>query len=125
MNNQFNLIGRLIKEPTLRNTSTGKNVCDIPLAVQNGKDDTTYITVNVWNKIAETVAKYCKKGDLIGINGIIRNHNWEDKNGNKHYDYTFIGNKLSFLATGTKKEEKTTDVYEEFGNEVNIDDFLD
>ena len=125
MNNQFTLIGRLTKEPVFKSTSTGKSICDIPLAVQNGKDDTTYITINVWNKIAETVAKYCKKGDLIGINGIIRNHNWEDKNGNKHYDYTFIGNRISFLATGTKKEEKTTNVYEEFGNEVNIDDFLD
>ena len=130
MNNQFNLIGRLTKEPILKSTSTGKSVCEINLAVSNGKDDTTYITVNVWNKIAETVAKYCKKGDLIGVQGSIKNHNWEDKNGNKHYDYTFIGNKISFLAT-TKKEVKEENkkanisVFEEFGEQVSIDDYLD
>ena len=130
MNNQFTLIGRLTKEPVFKSTSTGKSVCEINLAVSNGKDDTTYITVNVWNKIAETVAKYCKKGDLIGVQGSIKNHNWEDKNGNKHYDYTFIGNKISFLAT-TKKEVKEENkkanisVFEEFGEQVSIDDYLD
>lgn len=131
MNNQFTLIGRLIKEPVFKSTSTGKSVCEINLAVSNGKDDTTYITVNVWNKIAETVAKYCKKGDLIGVQGSIKNHNWEDKNGNKRYDYTFIGNKISFLAT-IKKENKveenkkaSIDEFEEFGEQVSIDDFLE
>ena len=131
MNNQFTLIGRLTKEPVFKSTSTGKSVCEINLAVSNGKDDTTYITVNVWNKIAETVAKYCKKGDLIGVQGSIKNHNWEDKNGNKRYDYTFIGNKISFLAT-TKKENKVEEnkkaninEFEEFGEQVSIDDFLE
>lgn len=130
MNNQFNLIGRLTKNPVLKATSTGKSVCEITLAVQNGKDDTSFITVSIWNKIAETVSNYCKKGDLIGINGTIKNHNWEDKNGNKHYDYTFIGNKISFLETAKKevKEENkkaSIDEFEEFGEQVNIDDFLE
>ena len=130
MNNQFTLIGRLTKEPILKSTSTGKSVCEITLAVQNGKDDTSFITVSVWNKIAETVSNYCKKGDLIGVNGIIKNHNWEDKEGNKHYEYAFIGNKVSFLATGKKeiKEENkkaSINEFEEFGEQVSIDDFLE
>lgn len=130
MNNQFTLIGRLTKEPILKSTSTGKSVCEISLAVSNGKDDTSFIQVSFWNKIADTISKYCKKGDLLGVNGIIKNHNWEDKNGNKRYDYTFIGNKISFLAT-TKKEIKeenkkaSIDEFEEFGEQVNIDEFLD
>ena len=130
MNNQFTLIGRLTKEPILKSTSTGKSVCEINLAVSNGKDDTSFIQVSFWNKIADTISKYCKKGDLLGVNGIIKNHNWEDKNGNKHYDYVFIGNKISFLATAKKevKEEikkASIDEFEEFGEQVNIDDFLE
>lgn len=130
MNNQFTLIGRLTKEPVFKSTSTGKSVCEINLAVNNGKDDTSFIQVSYWNKVAETINNYCKKGDLLGVQGIIKNHNWEDKNGNKHYDYTFIGNKISFLAT-TKKEFKeenkkaNIDEFEEFGEQVSIDDFLD
>lgn len=130
MNNQFNLIGRLTKEPVLKSTSTGKSVCEINLAVNNGKDDTSFIQVSYWNKVAETINNYCKKGDLLGVQGIIKNHNWEDKNGQKHYDYTFIGNKISFLAT-TKKEVKeepkkaSINEFEEFGKMVSIDDMLD
>lgn len=124
MNNQFNLIGRLTKNPVLKATSTGKSICEITLAVQNGKDDTSFITVSVWNKIADTIAKYCLKGDLIGINGTIKNHNWEDKEGNKHYEYAFIGNKVSFLATGKKevKEETKEDPFAEFGETIAITD---
>jgi single-strand DNA-binding protein len=133
MNNQFNLIGRLTKEPILKSTSTGKSVCEINLAVNNGKDDTSFIQVSFWNKLAETINNYCKKGDLLGVQGIIKNHNWEDKNGNKHYDYTFIGNKISFLATKNaqksenivQKKEDNTHIFEEFGEQVSIDDFLD
>lgn len=130
MNNQFTLIGRLIKDPILKSTSTGKSVCDINIAVNTGKDDTNFIQINFWNKIAETVAKYCKKGDLIGVQGSIKNHNWEDKNGNKRYDYTFIGNKISFLAT-TKKENKveenkkaSIDEFTSFGQMIDIDEEL-
>jgi single-strand DNA-binding protein len=132
MNNQFTLIGRLTKEPILKSTSTGKSVCEISLAVSNGKDDTSFIQVSFWNKIADTISKYCKKGDLLGVNGIIKNHNWKDKNGNKRYDYVFIGDKISFLATTQKKEavspknEKASiDEFEEFGEQVSIDEFLD
>lgn len=128
MNNQFILIGRLTKNPILRNTSTGKSVCEISIAVQNGKEDTSFITINYWNKVAETINNYCKKGDLLGVQGIIKNHNWEDKEGNKHYDYAFVGNKVSFLATGKKevKEEKKEDPFEDFGEMISTDsDFLD
>ena len=130
MNNQFTLIGRLTKNPELKATSTGKSVCEINLAVNNGKDDTSFIQISYWNKLAETINNYCKKGDLLGVQGIIKNYNWKDKNGNKRYDYVFIGNKISFLAT-TKKEIKeenkkaSIDEFEEFGEQVSIDDFLD
>lgn len=129
MNNQFTLIGRLTKEPVFKSTSTGKSVCEINLAVSNGKDDTSFIQVSYWNKIADTISKYCKKGDLIGVQGSIKNHNWEDKNGNKRYDYTFIGNKISFLATIKKevKEENkkaSIDEFTSFGQMIDIDEEL-
>lgn len=124
MNNQFTLIGRLTKDPILKSTSTGKSVCEISLAVSNGKDDTSFIQVSFWNKIAETISNYCKKGDLLGVNGIIKNHNWEDKNGNKHYDYTFIGNKISFLATTKKEQKASIDEFTSFGQMIDIDEEL-
>lgn len=131
MNNNFILIGRLTKEPELRATSTGKSVCDITLAVNNSKDDVSFININLWNKTAEIVSKYCKKGDLVGTQGIIKNNNYEDKNGVKHYGYTFMANQISLLSKSEKKEEQPVkepeeDPFEDFGKQVDIDsNFLD
>ena len=76
--------------------------------------------------------KYCKKGNLIGVQATIKNNNWTDSNGNKHYDYKFMGYKVTFLSTKKenfeepKKEENTNDPFQEFGEQISIDDeFLD
>lgn len=99
MNNNFIFIGRLTKSPELRYTSSNKAVTQIDLAVQNGKDDVTFVPITLFEKMAENVCKYCEKGDLIGFQGSVKNHNWEDNKGNKHYDYTFMANRMSFLQT--------------------------
>ena len=134
MNNNLILIGRITKDLELRYTPSNKAVVQISLAVNNGKDDTSFVTLTAFDKMAELLSKYSKKGDLIGTQSIIKNHNWEDKNGNKHYDYSFIINKISFLAKGNKQEETkqevkkqdNTSVFQEFAEEIEINDqFLD
>lgn len=132
MNNTLICIGRITKDLELRYTTNNKAVVNIPLAINNGKDDTTFIDVVVYGNIAEMTHKYCKKGDLIGAQATIKNNNWTDNNGNKHYDYKFMGYKVSFLSTKkeaieeTKKEENTNDPFQEFGEQISIDDnFLD
>lgn len=122
------LVGRITKDLELRYTPSNKAVVQISLAVNNGKDDTSFITLTAFDKLAELLSKYSKKGDLIGTQSIIKNHNWEDKNGNKHYDYSFIINKISFLAKGNKQEAKkeTHDPFQEFGDMIEVNDnFLD
>lgn len=133
MINNFTTIGRLTRDPETRYTKGNKAVAEISLAVNNGKDDTTFIRLTAFDKLAELVSKYSKKGDLIGTQSIIKNHNWEDKNGNKHYDYSFIINKISFLAKGNKQEEtkqevkkETHNIFQEFGDMIEVNDnFLD
>jgi len=127
------ITGRITKDLELRYTTNNKAVVNIPLAVNNGKDDTTFIDVVVYGNIAETTCKYCKKGDLIGAQATIKNNNWTDSNGNKHYDYKFMGYKVTFLSTKkevieeTKKEENANDdIFSDFGEQISIDDnFLD
>lgn len=125
MNNTTILIGRITKDIELRYTTSNKAVVEISLAVNNGKDDTTFIRLTAFDKLAELVSKYCKKGDLIGTQSIIKNHNWEDKEGIKHYEYSFIINKISFLAKGNKQEvvkkQDNTSIFQEFGDQLEID----
>lgn len=122
MNNNFYMIGRLTKDPVLNIAqSSGKYNTRITLAVQNGKDDVSFIEMMAFNELSNTICKYCKKGDLIATRGIVKNNNWEDSKGNKHYDYNFIIGQVSFLNT-SKKE----DPYEDFADKVEVtDDFLD
>lgn len=127
--NNYICVARITKDIELRYTPSNKAIAEISLAVNNGKDDTTFIRLTAFDKLAELVSKYCKKGDLIGTQSIIKNHNWEDKNGNKHYDYSFIINKISFLAKSNKEEVKkqdNTSAFQEFAEEIEINDqFLD
>ena len=123
--NNYMCVGRITKDIELKYTSSNKAVAEISLAVNNSKDDTSFIRLTAFDKLAELVSNYCKKGDLIGTQSIIKNYNWTDKNGNKHYDYSFIINKISFLAKGNKQEEvkkqDNTSVFSEFGDQLEID----
>ena len=122
--NNYTCVGRITKDIELRYTPSNKAIAEISLAVNNGKDDTTFIRLTAFDKLAELVSKYCKKGDLIGTQSIIKNYNWTDKNGNKHYEYSFIINKISFLAKGNKQEETkkdNTSIFETFGEQIEID----
>ena len=122
--NNYICVARITKDIELRYTPSNKAVAEISLAVNNGKDDTTFIRLTAFDKLAELVSNYCKKGDLIGTQSIIKNHNWEDKNGNKHYEYSFIINKISFLAKANKevvKKQDNTSVFQEFGDSLEID----
>lgn len=127
--NNYTCVGRITKDIELRYTPSNKAIAEISLAVNNGKDDTTFIRLTAFDKLAELVSKYCKKGDLIGTQSIIKNHNWEDKEGIKHYEYSFIINKISFLAKANKEEIKkqdNTSAFQEFAEEIEINDqFLD
>lgn len=131
MNNNFFFIGRLTRNPELRYTSSNKAVAQVDLAVQNGKDDVTFVPITLFEKMAENVCKYCEKGDLIGFQGSVKNHNWEDNKGNKHYDYTFMANRMSFLQTKTNNQQepkqaenvkKSADeqIYADFGDSIEI-----
>ena len=131
MNNNFIFIGRLTRYPELRYTRENKAVTQIDLAIQNGKDDVTFVPITLFGNIAENVCKYCEKGDQIGFQGVVKNHNWEDTKGNKHYDYTFMANRMSFLQTKTNNQseskqaenvKKSTDeqIYADFGDSIEI-----
>lgn len=133
MNNTLICIGRITKDLELRFTTNNKAVVNVPIAINNGKDDTTFIDIVVYGNVAETTCKYCKKGDLIGVYAKVVNNNWTDKDGKNHYDYNFIASKVTFISTKKenveepKKEENTNDdIFSDFGEQISIDDgFLD
>ena len=71
--NSINIIGRITKEPELKQTQNGNKVVSFCLAVtRRDKNKTTdWIDCVAWNKTAEILAQYCHKGKLISVSGSV------------------------------------------------------
>lgn len=99
--NQVILFGRLTANPDLKQTSTGDTVCNFTLAVdrpksKSGNSTADFINCNAWGKTAETVAKYFTKGKPMLVSGSLRDNDYTDKNGTKHYSKVVLVNSVSF-----------------------------
>lgn len=105
MLNQTVLVGRLVKDPELRETDNGNKVTNITLAVPrnykniNGEYDTDFIPCVLWKGIAENTAEYVKKGDLIGVKGHLQTRNIELDENLKRQAVEIIAEKVTFLSS--------------------------
>lgn len=110
MLNQVVLVGRIVQEPELKKTDSGKTVTNLTIAVQrsfkniNGEYDADFIPCILWTGIAENTVEYCKKGDLVGIRGRIQTRVAEINEDEKRQYVEVVVEKVTFLA-GKKKEE--------------------
>ena len=99
--NKIILWGRLTADPELRQTPNGKSVTKITLAVPRKKfgdeeEKTDFISVQLWNKQAEFVARYFGKGSAAFVAGTLQNNNYTDKNGVKRYDFFVLAEEIQF-----------------------------
>ena len=81
MLNSVIIMGRLTRDPILRQTTSGTSVCSISVAVDNGYGDnkkTDFINCVAWKSTAEFVSKYFKKGQMIAISGRLATRSWDD-----------------------------------------------
>lgn len=111
MLNQLIVIGRLVKDPELKKTETGKNVANITLAVPrsyknpDGEYDTDFIDCILWNNVAESTSEYCSKGDLLGVKGRIQTRKYETEDEKTRHVTEFIAEKVTFLSSNRKNRE--------------------
>ena len=107
MLNNTVLVGRLVNDPELFETESGKKVTRITLAVPrsyknvNGEYDTDYIGCKLWQGVAQSTTDYCKKGDLLGVKGRIQTSSYETEDGPR-YITEVIAEKITFLSSKNK-----------------------
>jgi single-strand DNA-binding protein len=78
--NQCQFIGRLGKDPDLQVTGTGKPVTKFSLAVDQGKDQPAmWLNITTWDKLAERVEQYARKGALVFVQGRLVLRAYTDK----------------------------------------------
>lgn len=106
------LTGNLTRDPELRATTGGTEVCSMRLAV-NGRrknasgdwvDDPNFFDVTCFGKQAENCAQYLAKGRPVAVSGRLDWREWE-KDGNKRQAVQVIANDIQFLGDGKGKRE--------------------
>lgn len=96
--NNIVLIGRITKDPELKYTNNGKANTRFTLAVQRNKEETDFINCVAWEKTAENIAEYFKKGSQIAVQGSIRTGSYEKDGRTVYttdvwvYKFDFVGN---------------------------------
>lgn len=103
--NKVLLIGRISQNIEIRTTPQGKNVVNTSLATneyykdQSGQrqERTEYHKIVIWERNAEIISQYCRKGSQIYVEGSLQTRKWQDKNGNDRYVTEVIVRNLQLL----------------------------
>ena len=106
-------IGNLVKDIEVKKTSTDKSVVDFSLAVNEGKI-TEFVDCQAWEKTADLIAQYCKKGTKLLVEGKLRSNSYEGKTGKVKKIFVLV-DRVEFLSA--KAAEEKHDSYVEVKGE--------
>ena len=106
--NKAILIGRLGRDPEVRQMPNGEAVCNFSIATsetwkdQSGQkqERTEWHAITLYRRMAEVAGQYLKKGSLVYIEGRIQSRKYTDKNGVERTAYEIIGNEMKMLGGG-------------------------
>lgn len=107
--NRVMIIGRLTRDPELRSTPSGVNVCRMSLATnyvytnqQNGQkvEQVEYHNIVLWRKLADIANQYLKKGRRVYIEGRLQTTNWDANDGQKKSRTEIIADNMIMLDGG-------------------------
>lgn len=110
--NQVGMVGRLTKDPSMREMSEGRTKTSFILAVSRnfknvqGEIEADFVLCSVWGKQAQNVAKYCVKGSLIALSGRLQSRHYDREDGTRAYVTEVIGEHVRFLDNRKAKEEE-------------------
>jgi len=129
--NKIMLIGHLTKDPTLRYTQSGTAVASFTLGVnrrfanQNGEREADFIGCVAWQKTAEFVANYFKKGQPMALEGRLQVRSYEDSDGQRKWVTEVIAEQVEFVGSkggnsGSNNNSGNNPNY--LGEEIEFDD---
>ena len=103
--NQVVLMGNLTRDPELRATPNGQNVCSFSLALNrsykgadgNWQEATDYVDVTAWGPLGERVHQYVTKGRPVLVSGRLQSRSWE-QDGQKRNKVEVVAQDVTFLG---------------------------
>lgn len=102
--NKVILVGRLVRDPELKYTKTGKARAFMTVAVkgyynkEKGGTVDDFVPVTVWGKQAETLTQHAKKGYLLELEGRLKSGSFQDGEGKTVYKLEFVAEGFEFLS---------------------------
>lgn len=108
--NKAILMGRLTRDPEMRQTPNGVTVARFSVAVnrrfaKEGQQDADFINCVAWRQTAEFISRYFHKGSMIAVVGSIQSRSWDGADGKKQYATEVSVDEAYF--TGSKSETGT------------------
>ena len=108
--NKVILMGRLTRDPEMRQTTGGIQVCSFSIAVnrrfaKDGQQNADFINCTAWRQQAEFICKYFHKGAMIAIVGNLQSRSWENQEGKRQYATDVVVDEVYF--TGSRQESQT------------------
>ncbi|HHX80977.1 MAG TPA: single-stranded DNA-binding protein [Acholeplasmataceae bacterium] len=112
--NRVILVGRLTKDPELRHTNNDIPVAQFTVAVnrpyqgRSGERQADFINCVAWRNQAENLARYMRKGSLIGVEGSIQSRSYDDANGMRRYVTEVVCDSIHFLEPKSARQDYNT-----------------
>jgi len=97
--NQVIITGNLGDDPKEFFTPDGVAISTFQMAFRSGKEKTSWVKVNCYNKLAELSTRCLHKGARVGVNGVLDQQKWTDEHGNPKSSYRLIANQIEFIKT--------------------------
>lgn len=104
--NKVYLIGNLTRDPELRSTTSGIDVCNFNIAVNrrfkdaDGKQQTDYFNIVAWKQLAGLCNRWLAKGRKVAVFGSIQTRTYEDRDGKKRTAFDIVADEVEFLSSG-------------------------
>ena len=114
--NKVIIIGRNTKDIELRQTPSGVSAIEFSIAVKrtfknaNGEYESDFFDCVAFSKLAETISRYVKKGDQVGIEGRLQKRNYTNKEGKKVYVTEIVAENVEFLQSKKSDEPKFEEI---------------
>lgn len=117
--NRVILVGTLVRDPEIRYIPSGAGVTKFRIAVNPNKrdpkpEDTLFVDIVAWEKLAETCNTYLKKGMSCLVEGRLSIRQYDDKEGNKRQATEIVINAMQML--GSRQDRQQQESSEGFGN---------
>jgi single-strand DNA-binding protein len=107
--NKVMFIGNLTKDPEIRSTQSGMKTAGFSLAINDGKDkngqeQVQYFNFTAFDKTAEVIERYVKKGHKLMVVGRLKNESWDKPDGTKGYSVKVVVSEVEMLTTKADAE---------------------